>query len=177
MAWHRPISLLRSTPPSESCLLNPEFPTGEAMSYFTRTQIEAELPSPDLVALLDDDHDGAEDTGLHTALAARAEARCDAILGRRYTVPFADGSVPGPVEEAAILSLCASLYRRRGTKDDDNPFAEREKTALDFLHAAAAGTADLSIDLDATGAIGTIEGQDNDPEDDLHFALANQNGL
>ena len=147
------------------------------MSYFTRSQIEAELPAADLVALLDDDHDGAEDTGLFTALATRAEARCDAILARRYAVPFADASVPGAVTEAAILSLCASLYRRRGTKDGDNPFATREQSALDYLKGAASGQADLDIDLDAVGRVGSIEGEDNNPQNDLAFALANQEGL
>jgi len=147
------------------------------MSYFTRSQIEAELPAADLVALLDDDHDGAEDTGLYTALANRAEARCDALLARRYAVPFATASVPGAVTEAAILSLCASLYRRRGTKDDDNPFATRERSALEYLKDAASAQADLDIDLDAIGPVGAIEGEDNDPQDDLHFALHNQEGL
>ena len=105
------------------------------MSYFTRTDIEAEIPLADLVALLDDDHDGSEDTGLYTALAARAEARVNAILQRRHSLPFA--TVPLAVAEAAILSLCAALYRRRGTKDAENPFAAREDKALASLSLSA----------------------------------------
>lgn len=145
------------------------------MPYFTRTDIESEIPPADLVALLDDEHDGAEDTGLYTALAARAEARVNAILQRRYSLPFA--TVPLAVAEAAILSLCAGLYRRRGTKDGDNPFAEREQSAMQFLKDAASGQTDLSTELDATGGANRIDGEDTLSADDLAFDLANQEGL
>lgn len=141
------------------------------MSYFTRAQIEAEIPPEDLVALLDDDHDGSEDTGLFTSLSSRAESRVDAILARRYDLPFS--TVPPMVAEAAIVSFCASLYRRRGTKDADNPFAERETEALDYLRDAASGKSNLT----ATGKVGQIDGEDNDADDDLDWALTNQDGL
>lgn len=146
------------------------------MSYFTRTDIEAEIPptSKGLIALLDDDHDGAEDTGLYTSLASRAEARVDAILARRYTVPFS--TVPVMVKEAAILSFCAGLYRRRGVKDTENPFAEREQSALEFLKDVASGAADLDASL-SHGPVGSIEGEDNEATDDLHWAMGNQEGL
>ena len=144
------------------------------MSYFTRPDIEAEIPATDLVALLDDNRDGSEDTGLYTSLASRAEARVNAILARRYTVPFA--TVPVAVAEAAIMSLCAGLYRRRGEKDETNAFAGREKEALDFLRECAAGEADLDATL-SSGAVGQIEGEDDEATDDLHWALGNLDGL
>jgi phage gp36-like protein len=143
------------------------------MSYFTRAQIEAEIPPADLVALLDDNHDGSEDSGLFTSLAARAEARVDAILARRYDLPFA--IVPPMVTEAAILSLCASLYRRRGSKDSENPFAERETEALDYLRKVAGGDADLTPA--SAGGKSKIIGEGNQPADDLHWAVPNQEGM
>ncbi|MDX9979650.1 MAG: DUF1320 family protein, partial [Lentisphaeria bacterium] len=110
-----------------------------------RTQIEAELVPADLAALLDDDHDGSEDPGLFALAAARAEARIHAVLAPRYPTPFADP--PPAVAEAAILAFCAGLYRRRGTPDAENPFAEREARALAFLRECAAGTAELDAAL------------------------------
>jgi phage gp36-like protein len=147
------------------------------MAYFTRTEIESELPAADLVAMLDDDRDGGEDTGLYTALADRAEGRVNAILARRYDVPFAVGSVPLVVTEAAICSLCAALYRRRGVKDEENPFAEREKTAMSHLRECAAGRADLAVGVDAVGSVGAIVGEGRADADELAWGLGNQEGI
>jgi len=141
------------------------------MSYFTRTHLEAEIPAADLVALLDDDHDGSEDSGVYAAVASRAEARIDAILAPRYPVPFADGAVPRPVQDAALMACCAALYRRRGTPDAENPFAVREASVLATLRECAAGTADLDAALDASGAVAVI------PTESLNWALPNQEGL
>lgn len=146
------------------------------MSYFTRTQIEAEIPAADLVALLDDSRDGTEDSGLYLALADRAERRVDAILACRYAVPFAAAAVPSPVQDATIVVFCASLYRRRGVKDGENPFAGRERETLGFLREVATGAADLDLSL-GSGKVGSIQGEDNSPEADLRWAFTSQEGL
>ncbi len=141
------------------------------MAYFDRTDVEAEIKPSDLQWLLDDDADGAEDPGLFDSLRGRASERADAILARRYTVPFGDGSVPAPVSEGALLAFCALLYRRRGTPDKENPFAEREKEALSRLRAAADGEADLDAAIDGRSPVGSIS------DIDLDFGLDEQEGL
>ncbi len=146
------------------------------MSYFIRTDIEAEIPAAALLALLDDSRDGAEDSGLYATLANRAERRVDAVLACRYAVPFAEGTVPSPVQNAAIVVFCSALYRRRGVKDGEIPFAERERETLGFLREIAAGKADLDLSL-GSGKVGCIQGEGDAPEDDLRWAVANQEGL
>lgn len=103
-----------------------------------RAAIEAEFDAQHLLEALDDDGDGLEDSGLFSSLAAQAAAEVDA---RAALVALAHPAPPAAfLERAGVACLCAMLFRRRGVADDQNPFAEREKKALETLDKLADGS-------------------------------------
>lgn len=106
-------------------------------SYVTRAEVEAELPAKWLTEALDDNGDKTEDTGLFSAIVARASADVDGILGQRFETPFAN---PPPVAaRAARVFVLATLYRRRMVPDDRNPYAKLEAEERARLSRIAAG--------------------------------------
>jgi len=108
-------------------------------TYVTRADIEAELDSYHLAAALDDDKDGAEDAGLFTALAgsvdAQVSAHADMISQLGYPTPPAT-----LLRYCARVFMCALLFRRRGTGDGENPYAQPEKDLRDKLGQIESGT-------------------------------------
>lgn len=92
--------------------------------YVTRAQIEAEIPRPHLIEALDDDRDGQEDEGLLDNVIANAVIAIHSPLSALYEVPFED-TVPTVVSEAAFIFVCESIYRRRQTPDEQNPYFKR----------------------------------------------------
>jgi phage gp36-like protein len=106
--------------------------------YFTRSALETLIPPAFIVEALDDNGDGAEDTGLYDEIAAAAVSACDAYLIRRYTLPIAP--VPPIVAEAAKIFAAEMLYQRRGIHGDQNPFTARanaQRTTLEHLATGA----------------------------------------
>ncbi len=129
------------------------------MAYVTQSEIEAEIPAPHLVDALDDDKDGAADTGLLAQVITLASQEVDALLSPRYTVPFTDPA-PAAVKTAALVFTCEMIYRRRETPDNLNPFTARAKSWRDQLMKIADGdgTIDATIDDGVTpGALITID--------------------
>lgn len=112
------------------------------MSYVTRADVAAEIDSTRLAALLDDDHDGAEDAGLFAALAAAVDAEIDGSLGMTYAVPFT--TTPPFVRLAAKVLMCDLMFRRAGTGGDLNPFRDRSTDIRDRLAAIADGSVPLA---------------------------------
>lgn len=110
-------------------------------NYVTRAEIEAELPPRLLVETLDDDGDGQEDNGLFATICERASADVDGILGQRFRVPFA--SVPPLAALAARVFVLATLYRRRQTPEDRNPYAKAEAEMRSKLARIANGAEPL----------------------------------
>jgi len=108
-------------------------------TYVTRADIEAELDSYHLAAALDDNKDGAEDAGLFTALAgsvdAQVSAHADMISQLGYPTPPAT-----LLRYCARVFMCALLFRRRGTGDGENPYAQAEKDLRDKLGQIESGT-------------------------------------
>ncbi len=102
------------------------------MAYVTKADLDGLIPPQFLLEALDDDQDGQEDAGLWDKIAQQAADAVDALLGQRYTVPFA-APLPPLVTQAARVFAASALYRRRGHTDERNPFAkegERLSTKL-----------------------------------------------
>lgn len=92
---------------------------------------------------------------------AEAQTEVDGKLGVRFSVPFADGSVPVLVAKVTrdIAAYLATLtYRRNTPLPDNDPVALRYARAQALLNAAALGKLDilatdnkeLSSSVDAT---------------------------
>lgn len=81
------------------------------MPYATPTDL-AERLGPDLLAFLaDDDGDAAPDTPILTAALDDATAQIDAMLARRYAVPF--DPVPERLVRLTVTLAVHHLYLRR----------------------------------------------------------------
>jgi len=70
--------------------------------YCSYEDLRGRLEEATLLALCDDDGDGAADAGVVSAAVAGAEAEIHAALGGRYATPFS----PAP---ELIRSICAAL--------------------------------------------------------------------
>jgi hypothetical protein len=127
------------------------------MSYVDRSQVEAKLPPQFLLQALDDDGDGLEDEGVWDAIAAEADEAVEGFLEGRYAIPFAEGSVPRIVSNAAKLFALETLYMRRGySKDTDppNPWAAAATAMRARLARIGAGEEPLHPDTGVGGAPG-----------------------
>ena len=92
------------------------------MSYCTQSQLETTIPAPILNDALDDDRDGAADTGVLANILAQADQAVDAFLSGISTVPFV--APPAVVKEASYIFACELVYARRQVSDK-NPFTDR----------------------------------------------------
>lgn len=107
--------------------------------YVELTDLQAVIPSQFLTEALDDDNDGVIDAW--TAVQSAACRAVDAILGTRFSVPFADP--PAIVREAAFQFAAEACYTRRGVEFDKNPFGKSASTIRSDLRAIAKGEAPL----------------------------------
>lgn len=116
------------------------------MGYVTQTQIESVIPGPYLVDALDDNRDGAADVGKLDEVIAKASQAVDGYLAGLYTTPFVatdDVPIPSKVLEAAFVFTCELIYQRRGTPEDQNPFAKQANAWRTDLKAIGKGEAPL----------------------------------
>jgi phage gp36-like protein len=111
------------------------------MPYVELSDLEAVIPSGFLTEALDDDNDGVIDAW--TAVQAAACRAVDAILGKRFAVPFTDPA-PATVREAAFLFAAEACYTRRGVEFDKNPFGKSAAAARSDLRAIARGDEPLA---------------------------------
>lgn len=121
-------------------------PSEDPMPYFTRAQIEAELPAQFLTQALDDNGDGTEDTGKYDEVAAAACGDADALVSQKYPVPF---STPYPplIAMAARMFMLEKLYSRRGYTGENNPHAGAAEKMRSRLIAVGSGTAALGPEV------------------------------
>jgi phage gp36-like protein len=118
------------------------------VAYCTQSQLEALLPSAFLTEALDDDRDDAADAGLLDEIIAAADNEVDAALGQRFSVPFAE---PPPVAvHASKVFVLETLYRRRGSSDDNNPWAAQAAAVRKRLVDIGRGEAPLTPDVAPT---------------------------
>jgi hypothetical protein len=102
----------------------------------TRTNIAAEVPAHLMLAALDENHDGAEDSGILDQLIANAVIEA------------------GNVDAAVLVLVCEAVLRRAGVEDAKNPFAERARSIRSGTGSLAAGG---QIEYDAPDATHTME--------------------
>lgn len=90
------------------------------MAYLNRNDVEAEFDAEHLEKFLDDDNDGAEDTGLFAKLSAAVESE---IAGTIATLP-ADviTALAAYLRHCAKVLFCSLAYRRKGASAESNPF-------------------------------------------------------
>lgn len=111
------------------------------MSYFEQSDLEALIPPDFLTQSLDDDGDGVIDA--FESVRTKAQDKVDGSLESRFTVPF--DPVPKKIKEAATVFAAALCYRRRGTADKENPWAEEEAKWMKKLATIEAGDLGLSV--------------------------------
>jgi len=112
------------------------------MPYVVRADIEAEFDDAHLLQALDDDGDGAEDSGLFDALASSV----DAMVSSHADMIAALGLPTLPatfLRYCARVFMCALLIRRRGSVDEMNPFATPEKEIRSRLERIESGEIDV----------------------------------
>jgi len=104
--------------------------------YCSYEDLRGRLEEATLLALCDDDGDGAADAGVVSAAVAGAEAEIHAALGGRYATPLS----PAP---ELIRSICAALavealfLRRRETSSPEH--GARAEAARGLLRRLARG--------------------------------------
>jgi phage gp36-like protein len=135
------------------------------MPYVTRAEIETAIAPIHLIAALDDDGDGAEDTGLFDSVVAMASVEIDGLLAGRYSVPFT-GTIPAVVRQAAFLFVGEAIYARRQLTDK-NPFAKRATEMRERLGKIGAGEMTLDIAQEASITPGALVTQTPAIDDSL----------
>ncbi len=132
--------------------------------YIVRADLLSIAPPYLQAYLLDDDHDGVEDTGVADQIIEDAADEVDAILSARYNVPFSL-SAPPPLVTWATKWLAWYYAHLRRSKMA--PLVEAKyKTVLDRLYAAAdPGTRDI------------VSGTGEDPEPESSTAVRASFGI
>lgn len=132
------------------------------MPYFTRAHMTGLVPDEWLV-------DGTDDasTGDPSALAEvmdGAENAINAELGGRYALPLnlTDPALAAVVREIGVCLAVEALFIRRNTAiPEKSLLIIRIKRATDRLHALAAGTDPLSVNVTPAHPPGMIIGEDS----------------
>jgi phage gp36-like protein len=103
------------------------------------------IPEEFLVQALDDNGDGAEDTGLLAAIVADAEREIHGYCRQRYVTPFS-APVPDLIVDAAKILTAYRLYVRRGRGGEANPLRDDASRIRRKLQAVAEGDEQLTAD-------------------------------
>lgn len=113
--------------------------------YFTLADLEPSIPPAFLIEALDDDGDGVVDAfeGVRRAV----QTFIDGMLSTRYATPF--DPVPKVVASAAQVLACEACYKRRGVKDEENPWYTDAKAMRALLTSIAKG--DIQLQAGGTG--------------------------
>lgn len=113
------------------------------MAYTERAKILAYIAENDLVAMLDDNRDGLEDTGLLTAIINTVSADVDGRISSIYNVPIAP--TPPALSYSTTVLVCEALFKRRLVPTEKNPFAKMADDVRDRL--TKIGNGELPLDL------------------------------
>lgn len=116
--------------------------------YYLASSADLKVLIPDdfLIQALDDNSDGAEDTGLFAAVVDEAEREIHGYCRQRYATPFA-APVPDLIVDAVKILTGLRLYLRRGRAGDDNPFTAEAARIRKKLQAIAEGNENLTADM------------------------------
>lgn len=128
--------------------------------YTTRQDVLAHIPEAFLTqALSDDPASEGESPGIWESIQAVAEAEVDGYLGARFAVPFAD-PVPDVVRMACLMILLETLYSRRGSYGDANPYTARAEAVRSKLGRIGKGEEPLTYSAAPGRASVMIVGED-----------------
>lgn len=96
------------------------------MAYATKSDIQARISITDMLPMLDDESTGDFSSvsvqEVFNSLLDLESARVDGLISSIYSVPL----VPTPplLRDACTIFVCYSMYRRRLTPDEKNPFKQ-----------------------------------------------------
>jgi phage gp36-like protein len=107
-------------------------------AYIEQSDVAGLIPADFLTEALDDNGDGAADSGIWDSALAAAQNEVDGRLGGLYTVPFS-GTIPAVVKAATQTLSLWLIYKRRGVADAANPWAELAMKWLDKLDKIGSG--------------------------------------
>ena len=114
------------------------------MSYTSREEIEAVIPTSVIARACDQDGNGEEDEGVFAALLPIVDSEVDALIVTA-TNPTGAGASTDQLAAAARAILCETLYRRLGTKPAENPWAApaaEARAALRKIGGSGSGNAE-----------------------------------
>jgi phage gp36-like protein len=116
------------------------------MSYLsTSADLKGLIPEDFLIQALDDNSDGAEDTGLFAIILDDAEREIHGYCRQRYVTPIA-APIPDLIVEAAKILTAYRLYVRRGRGGEANPLRDDASRIRKKLQAIAEGKEQLTAD-------------------------------
>lgn len=124
------------------------------MAYVALSDLNGKIPPQFIVQALDDDADGAIDTGIWDLIASQAGQAVDARLGQRYEVPFADPA-PAIVKEAALIFAAEAVYARR-VGPEQNPWMGMGNAMRSKLDKIGAGEVPLTPEINRQKPSGVI---------------------
>lgn len=116
------------------------------MPYCTLTDLTTMVDEAELIALTDDDDEGAVDTDITDAAIADADAAIDTYLVKKYTVPMT-APVPTVIRKLSVDVALYNLFTRRGRVSE--AVEQRFKSAITMLRDIAAGRAGIPGAVDA----------------------------
>ncbi len=136
------------------------------MAYVTQTEIQAKIPATVLNDALDDDGDGAADSGTLDQVISLAAQEVDGFLSGLFTVPFADPA-PAKVRTAAFAFACEMIYQRRNVPADKNPYSAA--AAWWRNHLQKVGNRELTLDAgtEPTNTPGAVVTEDSSVDDSM----------
>ena len=127
------------------------------MSYTTRAAVEALIPRPLLLRALDDNGDGAEDTGLFDNLSDSADDQVNGMISTRYALPL-DPTIPIPdiITQSALYFLLESIYQRNGIAAGGNPWSQQAMQFREQLKRIGRGEIPLTVEVGPANKTGKM---------------------
>lgn len=128
------------------------------MPYSTKANILARIDAQTLIALTDEEGVGSIDDAKVAAAVADADATIDAYCQALYTVPLSPVS-----PKITQVSVDIALYNLYSQSDLEMPEIrkDRNREAIRFLEAAAAGKINLGTDTPAHADTGSFTSADS----------------
>lgn len=115
------------------------------MPYCTEADIISQVGQNNIIPFLDDDQDGAADSGLLDNIITQASDQVDGFIASVYDTPLS--TVSGSVKYATIIFVCEILYRRRLTPQEQNPYREEAKRMREWLTRVSDGELALDVNV------------------------------
>ncbi len=112
--------------------------------YASLNALASDIPMKTIVAMLDDDKDGAADPDILEDVLQKVDDEINSYLAARFALPLA-APLPAVVSKAARSLLGEALYKRRGLANPKNSFVIAASAARAQLQEIKDGTGTLDI--------------------------------